>query len=51
MEITTKGITAAKNQFNKSNGYYYQSPKITTPRLFKEVSMHYLCKKYFECVF
>ena len=45
--ITTKGMTTAKKSFNKSNDYYlfHESSKKTARRFFKEVFMHYLCKK------
>ena len=47
MGITTKGMTMTENFFNKSNDYYlfHLSPKPTARRIFKEVSMDYLCNK------
>ena len=47
MGITTKGMTMRENFFNKSNDYYlfHLSPKLPGRRIFKEVSMHYLCNK------
>ena len=53
MEIATKGIITTKISFHKSNKYYlfHHSPKTTARQLFKEVLMHYLCKKCLECKF
>ena len=47
MGITTKGMIMTENFFNKSNDYYlfHLPPKPPGRRIFKEVSMHYLCNK------